>query len=122
MWYNIVTASSKSGTDTFGGYKMNNVIDRKINTKNVAQSNIYNEAFGEKLIGFFCLVIAFFEDYVVDTVCRLICGVAIAVGIFFYVSALMAGTLTVVAIAIYGAALIAASAFVFRIPSDGASR
>ena len=122
MWYNIVKESSKNGTDAFGGYKMNNVIDRKINTKTVAQTNIYNEAFGEKLIGFFCLVIAFFEDYVVDTACRLICGVAIAVGIFFYVSALMAGTLTVGAIALYGAALIAASAFVFRIPSSGASR
>ena len=101
---------------------MNNVIDRNYNRNNCRESNIYNEAFGERLVSFFCLVIVFFENGVVDTVCRLACGAAIAVGIFFYVSALMAGTLSVGAIALYGAALIGATAFVFRSASEGASR
>jgi hypothetical protein len=77
-------------------------------------SSIYNEAFGEKLISFFCLVIAFFEDRAVDTVCRILGGAAIAVGIFFYVSAVTAGSLGITSIVVYGAMIIAASAFVFR--------
>lgn len=77
-------------------------------------SSIYNEAFGEKLISFFCLVIAFFEDRAVDTVCRILGGAAIAVGIFFYVSAVTAGSLGIASIVVYGAMIIAASAFVFR--------
>ena len=101
---------------------MNNVIDRNYNRNSCRESNVYNEAFGERLVSFFCLVIAFFENSVVDTVCRLACGVAIAVGIFFYVSALMAGTLTLCAIALYGASLIGATALIFRSSSSTASR
>jgi len=93
---------------------MNKCIDRNYNCGMTGNSSIYNEAFGEKLISFFCLVIAFFEDRVVDTVCRLLCGAAVAVGVFFYVSAVMAGSLSIASIAVYGALIIAASAFVFR--------
>ncbi len=93
---------------------MNNCIDRNYNSVSDRNASIYNEAFGERLISFFCLVIAFFEDRIVDTVCRIFCGAAIAVGIFFYVSAVMAGALTVVSMAVYGILIVAASAFVFR--------
>lgn len=93
---------------------MNNCIDRNYNNGMSKNASVYNEAFGERLISFFCLVIAFFEDRIVDTVCRILCGAAVAVGIFFYVSAVMAGALTVVSIAVYGALIVAASAFVFR--------
>ncbi len=93
---------------------MNNCINRNYNNGMSRNTSVYNEAFGERLIAFFCLVIAFFEDRIVDTVCRILCGAAVAVGIFFYISALMAGALTVAAIAVYGALIIAASAFVFR--------
>lgn len=93
---------------------MNKCIDKNYNCEIGRNSSIYNEAFGEKLISFFCLVIAFFEDRVVDTVCRIVCGAALAVGIFFYISAVMAGALGAASIAVYGALIIAASAFVFR--------
>ena len=96
---------------------MNNVINRNYNRNTGRENNIYNEAFGERLVSFFCLVIAFFENNAVDAICRMIGALAIAVACFFYVSGVMAGTLSVLAIAFYGALIIAASAFVFRTKS-----
>ncbi|MBQ2240739.1 MAG: hypothetical protein II319_01215 [Clostridia bacterium] len=96
---------------------MNNVIDRNYTPVSRREDNIYNEAFGEKIISFFCLVIAFFENNAVDAICRMIGALAIVVACFFYVSGVMAGTLSVLAIAFYGALIIAASAFVFRTKS-----
>lgn len=93
---------------------MNNVIDRNFNCNTGREGNIYKEAFGERLVSFFCLVVAFFEDAAVNTVCRLVCASVVIVGIFFYVSALMAGTLSLAAVLLYGLLLIAASAFVFK--------
>ena len=93
---------------------MNNVINRNYNCNSHVENNTYNEAFGEKLVGFFCLVIAFFESAVVNTVCRTVCAVAVFVGIVCYVSALMAGSLTVTSILVYALLLIAASALVFK--------
>ena len=93
---------------------MNNVIDRNYNRNTGRENNIYNEAFGERLVSFFCLIIAFFESAVVNTVCRFACAAAVITGIFFYVSALMAGTLTVSSVLIYGFVLVAASAIVFK--------
>ena len=96
---------------------MNNVIDRNYTPVSRREDNIYNEAFGGKIISFFCLVIAFFENNAVDAICRMIGALAIAVACFFYVSGVMGGTLSVLAIAFYGALIIAASAFVFRTKS-----
>lgn len=93
---------------------MNNVIDRNYTPVSRRDEHIYNEAFGERIISFFCLVIAFFENNAVDAVCRMIGAVAIAVACFFYASAVMAGTLSVLAIVAYGASIVAAAAFVFR--------
>ena len=93
---------------------MNNVIDRNYNRNTGRENNIYNEAFGERLVSFFCLVIAFFENAIVSTVCRIACAVAVLTGIFFYVSALMAGTLAVSSVLIYGFVLVTASALVFK--------
>ena len=96
---------------------MNNVIDRNYTTVSRREEHIYNEALGEKIISFFCLVIAFFENNAVDAICRMVGAVAIAVACFFYVSGVMAGTLSALAIVFYGALIIAASAFVFRTKS-----
>ena len=96
---------------------MNNVINRNYNTVSRREANIYKEALGEKMISFFCLVIAFFENNAVDAVCRMFGAVAIAVACFFYISALMAGAASLVAIVFYGVLIIAASAFVFRTKS-----
>lgn len=96
---------------------MNNVIDRNFSRVSCREDNIYNEALGERIISFFCLVIAFFENNAVDAICRMIGAVLIAVASFFYVSGVMAGTLSVLAIAFYGVLIIAASAFVFRTKS-----
>ncbi|MBQ3227675.1 MAG: hypothetical protein IJB43_03720 [Clostridia bacterium] len=96
---------------------MNNVIDRNYTPVSRREERIYNEALGERIISFLCLVIAFFENNAVDAVCRMIGAVAIAIACFFYVSGVMAGTLSVLAIAFYGALIIAASAFVFRTKS-----
>ncbi len=93
---------------------MNNVINRNYTPVSSREANTYNEAFGEKLISFFCLVIAFFENNAVDALCRVIGAAMIAVACFFYVSGVMAGTLSLLAIAFYGALIIAASAFVLR--------
>ncbi len=93
---------------------MNNVINRNYTPVSHREANIYKEALGEKIISFFCLVIAFFENNAVDAVCRIIGAVAIAVACFFYISAVMAGSVSVLAIVFYGALIIAASAFVFR--------
>ena len=62
----------------------------------------------------FMAMIAFFENNVVDAVCRMIGAVVLAVACFFYASAIMAGTISAFAIVIYGALIIAASAFTFR--------
>lgn len=96
---------------------MNNVIDRNYTPVSRREEHIYNEALGERIISFFCLVIAFFENNAVDAICRMIGAVAIAVACFFYVSGVMAGTLPALAIVFYGALIIAASAFVFRTKS-----
>ena len=93
---------------------MNNVINRNYNCTSGRENNIYNEASGERIISFFCLIIAFFESTVVNTVCRIACALAVLVGIFFYVSALMAGTLTVSSVLIYGFVLVTASALIFK--------
>ena len=93
---------------------MNNVINRNYNCNSRGDANTYNEAFGERLVSFFCLVIAFFESAIVNTVCRILLASAVIVGIFFYVSALMAGALTAASVLFYGLLLVAASAFVFR--------
>ena len=93
---------------------MHNVIDRNFNTVSSRDARVYNEAFGEKMISFFCLVIAFFENNAVDAICRMIGAVAIAVACFFYASAVMSGALSVIGVTAYGALIIVASAFVFR--------
>jgi len=94
---------------------MNNVIDRNYNSNTGRENNIYNVSLGERLIAFFCLVIAFFEDRIVNTVCRLIGGAVVMVASVFYASALMAGSLSLTEIVIYGLLLIAASALTFRV-------
>jgi magnesium-transporting ATPase (P-type) len=93
---------------------MNNVIDRNYNRNTGRENNIYNEAFGERLVSFFCIIIAFFEGSAVNAICRVVCAVAVLTGIFFYVSALIAGTLAVSSVLIYGFVLIAASALLFK--------
>lgn len=114
MWYNMVRKSSENGKLIIERCKMNNCIDRNYNCIPRREERVYNEAFGEKIISFFCLVIAFFENSVVESVCRILCGSAVAVGIFFYVSGVMSGALSIVGIVAYGAILVAASAFVFK--------
>lgn len=93
---------------------MNNCMDRNFN--NTARVNLreYNEAFGERIIAFFCLIIAFFENSVVDAVCRVAGGCALAVGVFFYASSVMGGTASAAEVILYGALLVASSALVFR--------
>lgn len=93
---------------------MNNVIDRNYNRNTGRENNIYNEAFGERLVSFFCIIIAFFESSAVNAICRVVCAAAVLTGIFFYVSALIAGTLAVSSVLIYGFVLIAASALLFK--------
>ena len=93
---------------------MNNVIDRNYNRNTGRENNIYNEAFGERLVSFFCIIIAFFESSAVNAICRVVCAVAVLTGIFFYVSALIAGTLAVSSVLIYGFVLIAAAALLFK--------
>ena len=93
---------------------MNNVINRNYNCNSGRENNVYNEAFGERVVSFFCIVIAFFESSVVNTVCRIVCAAAILAGVFFYVSALMAGALGVVSILFYALLLVGASALVFK--------
>ena len=93
---------------------MNNVIDRNYNRNTGRENNIYNEAFGERLVSFFCIIIAFFESSAGNAICRVVCAVAVLTGIFFYVSALIAGTLAVSSVLIYGFVLIAASALLFK--------
>lgn len=114
MWYNMVNESSENGKYIFVRCKMNNCIDRNYNSVSRREARVYNEAFGEKVISFFCLVIAFFENSIVESVCRLLCGVLVAVGVFFYVSGVMSGALSLVGIVAYGAILIASSALVFK--------
>ncbi len=93
---------------------MNRCIDRNFNHDIGGEAHVYNEAWGEKIISFFCLVIAFFENSIVASVCRLLGGSAVAVGIFFYISGVMSGALSLGSIAVYGILLIAASALVFK--------
>ena len=93
---------------------MNNVINRNYIPASHREADIYKEALGEKIISFFCLVIAFFENNAVDAVCRMIGGLLVAVACFFYISSVMAGALSILGGAFYGALIIAASAFIFR--------
>lgn len=78
------------------------------------ESNINNEAFGERLISFFCIIIAFFESAAVAAICRMTGVALIAVGTFFYASAVMTGALSPIGILLYGALIIAAAAIIFR--------
>ena len=93
---------------------MNNVINNNYNRAPRRENNIYNETFGERLVSFFCLVIAFFEHEAVSALCRLVGCALLAVGVFFYVPCVMNGTLSVVGTAFYGMILIAGAALVFR--------
>lgn len=113
MWYNNVEEIPKSEL-LIRRYKMNNVINRNYNCNSGRESSVYNEAFGERLVSFFCVVIAFFESAVVNTVCRLVGAVAVVVGIFFYASALMSGALSIAAVLVYALLLAAASALIFK--------
>ena len=92
---------------------MNNVINNNYNCVSQRENNKYNETFVERLISFFCLVIAFFENEVVSAICRLTGVALITVGTFFYASAVLGGTLSPIGILLYGALLIGASAVVF---------
>ena len=92
---------------------MNNVINNNYNRSVQRKNNRYNETFGERLISFFCIVIAFFENEAVSALCRTIGVALIAVGTYFYASAVMSGTLSSVGILLYGALLVGASAVVF---------
>lgn len=93
---------------------MNNVIDKKYMLVSHGESEIYKEALGERIISFFCLVIAFFENNAVDAICRMVGAVLIAVSCFFYISGIMAGSISLFAMLFYGALIIGAAAFVFR--------
>lgn len=114
MWYNIASKSSENGKYIFARCKMNNCIDRSYKSVSSREERVYNEAFGEKMISFFCLVIAFFENSIVGTVCRFLCAALVAAGVIFYVSGVMSGALSLVGIVVYGAILIASSALVFK--------
>ncbi len=93
---------------------MNNVINNNYSRAAQRRNNRYNETSGERLISFFCVIIAFFENEAVSALCRTIGIAAIAVGTYFYASAVMSGALSPVGILIYGALLIGASALVFN--------
>lgn len=93
---------------------MNNVINNNYSRPAGRENNRYNETSGERLISFFCLIIAFFENEFVCALCRMTGIAAIAVGCFFYASAVMSGALSPVGILLYGALIIGASALVFR--------
>lgn len=93
---------------------MNNVIDKKYNTVSRNERNIYSEASGERLISFFCVIIAFFENELVGALCRAIGLALLAAGTFFYASGVMSGALSAVGTVIYGVLLIGAAALVFR--------
>ncbi len=95
---------------------MNNCMNRNFNSNAHVSANNYNEALGERILAFFCLVVAFFENNVVDAICRISCGCALVVGAFFYASAVMGGTVSVGGIVLYGVLLVAVSAIVFRTP------
>ena len=93
---------------------MNNVINNNYSRAPQRERNINNEVFGERLISFFCVIIAFFENEAVSALCRMTGVAFIAVGTFFYASAVIGGALSPMGILLYGALLIGASAIVFR--------
>ena len=93
---------------------MNNVINNNYSRAAQRKNNRYNETSGERLISFFCIIIAFFENEAVSALCRAIGVAALAVGTYFYASAVMSGALSPVGILLYGALLIGASAIVFN--------
>ncbi len=88
-------------------YEMNRCYERE-------NDRVYNEDLGEKVISFFCLVIAFFENKIVDAVCRIIGMIAVCVSIFFYASAVMTGSVGFFGTVLFGALIISVSAFMFR--------
>ena len=96
---------------------MNNVIKNNYNRNACRENNKYNVALLEKLISFFCIVIAVFENEAVTAICHAIGIAAVATGTFFYASAIVGGTLSVTAALLYGALLIAVSALVFNVKS-----
>ncbi len=87
---------------------MNNCIERK-------KDRVYNETLGEKIFAFACLIVAFFENSIVDIACRIIGASAVAVGMFFYISAVMAGSLGALETVFFGGIIIAFSAIVFKV-------
>ena len=91
---------------------MNNVINKNCNCTR-RESGIYNETLGEKLISFFCVIIAFFENEAVAAFCRMTGVALLAVGSFFYASAVMSAELSAVGVLFYGALLVCAAAVVF---------
>ena len=93
---------------------MNNVINNNYNRVSQKALNINNEALGERLISFFCIIIAFFANEVVSALCRMTGVALIAVGTFFYASAVVSGALSPVGVLLRGALLIGAAAIVFR--------
>ncbi len=93
---------------------MNNVINNNYNRAPRRETNRYNETSGERLISFFCIIIAFFENEAVAALCRMAGVALIAVGTFFYASGVMSGALSPVGILVYGALLIGAASLVFR--------
>ena len=98
---------------------MNNCMDRNFNNTKHLMSRNDNNSMGEKIIAFFCFIIAIFEISAVDAVCRVLLGCAVAVGAFFYASAVMGGTVSFIGALLYGALIVAAAAFVFRAPHGG---
>ena len=51
---------------------MNNVINNNYSRAAQRENNRYNETSGERLISFFCVIIAFFENEAVSALCRAI--------------------------------------------------
>ena len=93
---------------------MNNVINNNFSRAVQRENNRYNEPSGERLISFFCIIIAFFENEAISALCRTIGLALLAVGTYFYTSGVMRGALSPVGILLYGALLIASAAVVFK--------
>ena len=93
---------------------MNNVINNNYSRAAQRENNRYNETSGERLVSFFCIIIAFFESEAISALCRTIGLALLAVGTYFYASGVMSGALSPVGILLYGALLIASAAVVFK--------
>ena len=93
---------------------MNNVINNNYSRAAQRENNRYNETSGERLISFFCIIIAFFENEAVSALCRSIGLALLAAGTYFYTSGVMSGALSPIGILLYGALLIASATVVFK--------